>query len=59
MNETGTRGHVYALTALVPLAWAVLLLFHPAPDADDIFGSLRQEADPGWPSTSARCCSSA
>jgi hypothetical protein len=29
----------------VPLAWAVLLLFHPAPDPSDIFGSLRQEAD--------------
>ena len=27
----------------VPLAWAVLLLFHPAPDPDDIYGSLRDE----------------
>jgi hypothetical protein len=45
MNETRTRGHVYAMTALVPLAWAVLLLLHPAPDANDISGSLRQEAD--------------
>ena len=45
MNETRTRGHEYALTALVPLAWAVLLLLHPAPDANDISGRLRQEAD--------------
>lgn len=45
MNETRTRGHVYVLTAPVPLAWAVLLLLHPAPDANDISGSLRQEAD--------------
>ena len=37
-------GHVVGLTALVPLAWAVLLLFHPAPDPDDLFGSLRQQA---------------
>ena len=29
----------------MPLAWAVLLLFHPAPDANDIFGSLREDAD--------------
>jgi hypothetical protein len=28
----------------VPLAWAVLLVFHPAPDSDDIYGSLRDEA---------------
>ncbi len=31
----------------VPLAWAVLLLFHPAPDADDIHGSLHDVAT-GW-----------
>jgi hypothetical protein len=36
---------VYGLGTLVPLAWAVPPLFHPAPDANDIFGSLRQEAN--------------
>jgi hypothetical protein len=29
---------------LVPLAWAVLLAFHGAPDDADIYGSLRDEA---------------
>jgi uncharacterized membrane protein YiaA len=28
----------------VPLAWAVLLMFHPAPDPSDIYGSLRDES---------------
>jgi hypothetical protein len=42
---SGRSGHVPGVAALVPLAWAVLLLFHPAPDAGDIFGSLRQEAN--------------
>jgi hypothetical protein len=28
----------------VPLAWAVLLVFHAAPDSNDIYGSLRDEA---------------
>ena len=28
----------------VPLAWAVLLAFHGAPDPDDIYGSLSDEA---------------
>jgi hypothetical protein len=28
----------------VPLAWAVLLMFHPAPNPDDIYGSLREES---------------
>lgn len=28
----------------MPLAWAVLLLFRPAPNENDILGSLRQEA---------------
>ena len=28
----------------VPLAWAVLLLFHPTPDPADIYGSLRAES---------------
>ena len=28
----------------VPLAWAVLLAFHGAPDPDDIYGSLGDEA---------------
>jgi hypothetical protein len=27
----------------VPLAWAVLLWFHPSTDADDIYGSLRDQ----------------
>jgi hypothetical protein len=29
----------------VPLAWAVLLVFHGAPDSDDIYGSLRDDAN--------------
>jgi hypothetical protein len=33
-----------AFLIAVPLAWAVLLVFHPAPDADDIYGSLRDKA---------------
>lgn len=28
----------------VPIAWAVLLLFHPAPDPNDIYGSLSGDA---------------
>ena len=28
----------------VPLAWAVLLLFHPTPDGSDVYGSIRDEA---------------
>jgi hypothetical protein len=27
----------------VPLAWAVVLIFHPAPDPDHIHGSLEDE----------------
>ena len=27
-----------------PWPWAVLLMFHPAPDPDDIYGSLRDES---------------
>lgn len=27
----------------VPVAWALLLMFHPNPDPDDIYGSLRDE----------------
>jgi len=36
----------YRLTFLmaVPLAWAVLLMFHPAPNPGDIYGSLRDES---------------
>jgi hypothetical protein len=33
-----------AFLIAVPLAWAVLLVFHPAPDSNDIYGSLRDEA---------------
>ena len=29
--------------AAVPLAWAALLVFHPAPDPGDMYGSLRDE----------------
>jgi uncharacterized membrane protein YiaA len=29
---------------VIPLSWAALLMFHPAPDPDDIYGSLRDEA---------------
>jgi hypothetical protein len=29
---------------VVPLSWAVLLMFHPAPDPNDIYGSLRDQA---------------
>lgn len=34
-----------AFLIAVPLAWAVVLLFHGAPDPDDIYGSLRDEAN--------------
>ncbi len=37
-------GQVAFLIA-VPLICAVLLIFHPAPDGDDIYGSLREQAD--------------
>jgi hypothetical protein len=43
----------------VPLAWAVLLVFHPAripPTSTGAFGTSRPA---GWSSTSARCSSSA
>jgi hypothetical protein len=33
-----------AFLIAVPLAWAVLLVFHAAPDSNDIYGSLRDEA---------------
>jgi hypothetical protein len=29
---------------VVPLSWAVLLMFHPAADPNDIYGSLRDQA---------------
>jgi hypothetical protein len=28
----------------VPLAWAVLLVFHPTPDGGDVYGSIRDDA---------------
>jgi hypothetical protein len=43
-RPTFSRGQVAFLIA-VPLVWAVVLIFHPAPDADDIYGSLRDEAN--------------
>jgi hypothetical protein len=43
-DQGGSGGHMSGLIAPVPLAWAVLLLFHPAPDENDVFGSLREEA---------------
>jgi hypothetical protein len=46
-EDVGTRdltSLAIAFLIAVPLAWAVLLLFHGAPDADDIYGSLRGEA---------------
>jgi hypothetical protein len=33
-----------AFLIAVPLAWAVLLLFHPNPDPGDMYGSLRDES---------------
>jgi hypothetical protein len=33
-----------AFLIAVPVAWAILLAFHPAPDGDDIYGSLQDEA---------------
>jgi len=39
-----SRAEIAFLIA-VPLAWAVVLLFHGAPDPDDIYGSLRDEAN--------------
>jgi hypothetical protein len=38
-----SRAEIAFLIA-VPLAWAILLLFHGAPDGNDIYGSLRDEA---------------
>lgn len=47
-EATGWRptfsGAELAFLVIVPLAWAVLLVFHGAPDSDDIYGSLRDEA---------------
>ena len=28
---------------VIPLSWAALLMFHPTPDPDDIYESLRDE----------------
>lgn len=39
-----SRAEIAFLIA-VPLAWAVVLVFHGAPDPDDIYGSLRNEAN--------------
>ena len=39
-----SRGEVAFLIA-APLVWAVVLVFHPAPDPDDVYASLRDEAD--------------
>jgi hypothetical protein len=47
-ETTGWRpsfsGLELAFLVAVPLAWAVLLAFHPTPDDADIYGSLRDEA---------------
>jgi hypothetical protein len=40
----GFSGFELAFLIAVPLAWAVLLAFHGAPDDNDIYGSLRDEA---------------
>ena len=34
-----------AFLVAVPLAWAVLLVFHPSPAGDDIYGALRDDVD--------------
>jgi hypothetical protein len=42
-RPTFTRAEIGFLIA-VPLVWAVVLLFHGAPDPDDVYGSLQGEA---------------
>jgi lysylphosphatidylglycerol synthetase-like protein (DUF2156 family) len=42
-RPTFSRAEIGFLTA-VPLVWAVVLLFHGAPDGADVYGSLRDEA---------------
>jgi hypothetical protein len=38
-----SRGQVAFLIG-APLVWAVVLMFHGAPEGDDVYGSLRDEA---------------
>jgi hypothetical protein len=42
-RHTFSRAEIGFLLA-VPLVWAVVLLFHGAPDPDDVYGSLQGEA---------------
>lgn len=44
MTMPALSPHRLTFLLAVPLAWAVLLLFHPAPDPADIYGSLRAES---------------
>ncbi|HJV12563.1 MAG TPA: hypothetical protein VJ625_01620 [Propionibacteriaceae bacterium] len=46
-----------AYLLVVPLSWAVLLMFHPAPDPNDIYGSLRDQATQWLVVHFATCCS--
>jgi hypothetical protein len=41
MGPPRLGGYRLAFLLGVPLAWAVLLWFHPAPDVDDIYGTLQ------------------
>jgi hypothetical protein len=43
----------------VPLAWSLLLWFHPSVAPDDVYGSLRDRLSRTRSSTSARSSSSA
>ena len=44
MTAPNRDSYRLAFLLVVPLAWAVLLMFHPAPNPDDIYGSLREES---------------
>ena len=44
MSTPGFTSYAIAFLIVVPLAWAVLLMFHGAPDPNAIYASLRDEA---------------
>jgi hypothetical protein len=52
-----SRRKIMFLVGVVPLAWVILLLFHPAGEGEDLYSDLRDQVTPCWSSTSG-CCSS-
>jgi hypothetical protein len=42
-HQYRVSGSPLAFLLGVPLAWAVLLLFHPSPDVNDLYGSLQDQ----------------